>query len=212
MRPISKDAEPTAFTGWKKGGSPDWAPGWDDLDGTAIKSTVKEALLREQGYVCCYCEQPIGKADSHIEHLESRHHFTQRSLDYANLLACCTREEPRVPRHCGSRKGDRSLKVHPLLPDCREYFVFTGLGDVRPTDVPARQELAREAISILGLDIGKLVAMRKKAIDGVMQELAGVEPERARAALARLDERNAQGRNEPFASAILSVFQPHSPA
>lgn len=212
MRPINKGAEPADFTQWKKGESPDWNPGWDDLDGTAIKSTVKEALLREQGYVCCYCEQRIEKADSHIEHLESRHDFPQRSLDYANLLACCTREEPRVPKHCGSRKGHRSLRVHPLLPDCREYFVFNGLGDVRPADVPAHKDMAREAISLLGLDIGKLVAMRKRAIDGFMQALAGVEPERARAVLARMDQPDTQRRNEPFASAILSVFLSRSSA
>ncbi len=102
------------------------------------------------------------------------------------------------------------MKVHPLLPDCREYFVFTGLGDVRPTDVPARKDMAREAISILGLDIGKLVAMRKRALDGFIQALAGVEPERAQALLARIDAQDAQGRNMPFASAILSVVQPRS--
>lgn len=211
MRPISKGAEPADFTQWEKGESSDWSPGWNDLDGTSIKSTVKEALLREQGYVCCYCEQRIEKADSHIEHLESRQDFPQRSLDYTNLLACCTREEPRIPRHCGSRKGARSLKVHPLLPDCREYFIFTSSGDVRPTDVPTHKKKAQEAISILGLDIGKLVAMRKRSIDGFIQALAGVEPERARAALACLDQQDAQGRHEPFASAILSVFQPRSP-
>jgi len=208
MRPINKGSEPADFTQWKKGESPDWNPGWDDLDGTAIKSTVKESLLREQGYVCCYCEQQVKKADSHIEHLESRHDFPQRSLDYTNLLACCTRA-----KHCGSRKGHRSLRVHPLLTDCREYFIFTGSGDVRPTDVPARNEMAREAISILGLDIPKLVAIRRNALDGFIQELEKVEkvePERAKAMLARIDARDEEGRNTPFASAILSVFPPRS--
>lgn len=209
MRPIVKGAEPTDFTQWKKGESPDWNPGWDDFDGKPIKSTVKVALLKEQGDVCCYCEQRIGKADSHIEHLESRHHFPQRSLDYANLLACCTKEEPRVPRHCGSRKADRGLKVHPLLPDCREYFVFTGSGDVRPTEEPTRRAVALEAIAILGLDIRKLVAMRKLAIDGFMQALAGVGPEQAGAALAHIDSKDAEGRNMPFATAIHSALLPH---
>jgi len=212
MRPICKGTEPEEFTLWKKGDSPDWNPGWSDFDGTAIKSKVKEALLQEQGYVCCYCEQRIEKADSHIEHLESRHGTPQRSLDYTNILACCMREEPRVPRHCGSRKGDRTLKVSPLLPDCREYFTFTGFGNVRPTDVPARRAMAEEAITIIGLDIAKLVTMRKRAVDGFIQALAGVTPDQARAVLARIDSRNAQGKNEPFASAILSVLQPRPPA
>jgi uncharacterized protein (TIGR02646 family) len=208
MRPILKGAEPEVFTQWKKGESPDWSPGWDDLDGTPTKSAVKEALLKEQGHVCCYCEQRIQKTDSHIEHLESRHDVPQRSLDYTNLLACCTREEPRIPKHCGSRKGDRALKVHPLLPDCREYFVFTGSGDVRPTDVPAHKEVAREAIAVLGLDVPKLAAMRKMAIDGVIQALAGVEQSQARAVIARIDARDGQGWNAPFTSAILSALQP----
>ena len=102
--------------------------------------------------------------------------------------------------------------MHPLLPDCREYFIFTGSGEVRPTDVPTRREMAQEAITLLGLDIAKLAAMRKRALDGFVQALAGVEPDRARAALAGIDSRDAQGRNEPFASTILSVLQPRPPA
>ncbi|AKJ00477.1 Hypothetical protein AA314_02103 [Archangium gephyra] len=38
-----------------------------------------------------------------------------------------------------------------------------------------------------------------------------MDPEQAREALSRIDTRDEQGQNRPFASAILSVFSPRPP-
>ncbi|REG32826.1 uncharacterized protein (TIGR02646 family) [Archangium gephyra] len=208
MRPIIKGAEPAEFAAWKKRRATHKQPPWDSTeeDWLKAKSQVKEALLNEQGFVCCYCEQRIEYSNAHIEHLESRHTAPKRVFDHANLLASCTKKS-----HCGSLKGSKALRVHPLMPDCREHFVFTSNGNVRPTDNPARRSVAEEAITVLGLGISTLNAQRKSAITGFTQALNGMDPEQAREALSRIDTRDEQGQNRPFASAILSVFSPRPP-
>ncbi|HLM47675.1 MAG TPA: hypothetical protein VK458_27670, partial [Myxococcaceae bacterium] len=103
-----------------------------------------------------------------------------------------------------------TLQIHPLLPNCRDYFVFTSDGNVRPTNDPAHRAMAEETITILGLGIARLNAQRKSAITGFVQTLNGMNQNQRRAMLASIDARKEQGRNEPFASAILSVVQPRS--
>ncbi|OJT21826.1 TIGR02646 family protein [Archangium sp. Cb G35] len=209
MRSIVKGTGSAEFSAWKKRKATHKQPPWDstDEDWLEVKSQVKQALLDEQGFVCCYCEQRIESANSHIEHLESRHTSPKRVFDYTNLLASCTKKS-----HCGSLKGSKALRVHPLMPDCREYFIFTSNGTVQPTDNPTRRSMAEEAIKDLGLGISTLNAQRKSAITGFTQALKGMDPEQAREALSRIDVRDEQGRNMPFASAILSVFPLRPPA
>lgn len=205
MRPISKGPEPADFSHWKRRKRPSKKSPWDTFSGEEpqLKSKLKETLLVEQGYVCCYCEQRIDVSNSHIEHLASRDTTPQRVFDYQNLLACCLK-----PAQCGNLKGNSVLKVHPLLPNCREYFRFIGNGEILPTEAPGSGAMAQEAITTLGLTINALNAQRKSAITAFTQTLSGMNPEQARALLARLDARDEQGRNAPFASAILAVLKP----
>lgn len=203
MRYITKKPEPVKFSIWRKKRTPAEQQAWGSLkseDGALVKSEVKAALLVEQGYVCCYCEQRIEETSSHIEHLASRDDFPKRVFDYSNLLACCQK-----PVQCGSLKGRKEIKVHPLLPDCREHFRFTSDGRILATT-----PVAKEAISILGLGISSLNAQRRCALIGFTDALKGMEPVQARQALARIDEVDSQGKNTPFASAILCVFKPQS--
>jgi uncharacterized protein (TIGR02646 family) len=208
MRHIAKSAEPADFAAWKKQKSTTKQPSWDSIDDDAwanVKHNIKQALLNEQGFVCCYCEQRIETASSHIEHLEPRHSSPKRAFDYTNFLASCTK-----PEHCGSHKGNKTLQIHPLLPNCRDYFVFASDGNVRPTNDPALRAMAEETITILGLGIARLNAQRKSAITGFVQTLNGMNQNQRRAMLASIDARDAQGTNRPFASAVLSVVQPRS--
>ncbi|HYO64541.1 MAG TPA: retron system putative HNH endonuclease, partial [Archangium sp.] len=93
MRPIIKGAEPAELAAWKKRKATHKQPPWDSTeeDWLEARSQVKEALLHEQGFVCCYCEQRIEHSNSHIEHLESRHTAPKRVFDHTNLLASCTK-------------------------------------------------------------------------------------------------------------------------
>lgn len=68
MKYIQKRQEPASFTEWKSKASEDWQPTWEILR-SSEKRDLHDALLREQGYICCYCEMRITQQNSHIEHL-----------------------------------------------------------------------------------------------------------------------------------------------
>lgn len=67
MKYIEKQQEPCVFTNWKAQANDDWQPKYEYLSGE-IKKAVKDTLMSEQGYICCYCERRLTKSDSHIEH------------------------------------------------------------------------------------------------------------------------------------------------
>ena len=69
MRYIQKSQEPSSFAQWKALANEDWQPTWENLQNPE-KNLLKEALLSEQYYVCCYCcgritlKEEINKPDS----------------------------------------------------------------------------------------------------------------------------------------------------
>lgn len=109
-------------------------------------------------------------------------------------------------------KGNAPLDVHPLLPDCREFFIFDSAGGIRPSDDPARTESARRAIQTLGLDIRKLEALRREAIAGVVDILQeDPSDEEIQQFIAVIDSRDADGQHTPFASAVVQVLRAYLP-
>ena len=171
MKHIVKDQNTPDFDGWKASANGDWQPTYEDLSGTT-KKEVKNSLMNEQGYICCYCERRLTDDGSHIEHFNPRSNNAFNPLDYANMLCSCqNRLEQGEPRHCGNLKGDwfdDQLLVSPLDPDCEVHFAYTADGNIKPamkSDAAARMTIVK-----LGLNINKLKALRKKAIEPFLDE------------------------------------------
>ena len=59
-------------------------------DGNAAYDALKNHLVKEQGYICCYCGQRI-ENDNHtaIEHLQPKSSYKIKIFDYNNLIASC---------------------------------------------------------------------------------------------------------------------------
>ena len=171
MKYIEKQVEPPLFTDWKALANDNWQPTYDDLSGNE-KKAVKQALMAEQGYICCYCERQLIDNDSHIEHFKPQSDPSVDPLDYSNLLCSCQDQLKKgVPRHCGNLKEDwfdDELLISPLEPTCKNRFSYTGLGDIEP--VSTDDKAAIETIKRLGLDIPKLNDMRAKAIEPFLDE------------------------------------------
>lgn len=168
MKRIVKDPEPEVFSEWKANDRMAHQPNWNRVR-SPVKQQLHEALMQEQGFLCCYCESSVTADDSHIEHFRPRKKYPAFQFDYDNLLCSCQRElSPGEPRHCGHRKGDwfdENLLVSPLAPNCEERFTFTANGDIFPhRDNDAG---AKETIRKLGLNIDKLRALRAAAVDGL---------------------------------------------
>ncbi|MCU7814974.1 MAG: TIGR02646 family protein [Candidatus Thiodiazotropha sp. (ex Rostrolucina anterorostrata)] len=165
MKQIQKQQEPQLFTEWKAQANDDWQPDFGDLGGDE-KQAVKQALMREQGEICCYCERRLTDDDSHIEHFRPQSDPDVDSLDFGNMLCSCQNRLQRgEPRHCGNSKSawfDKILLISPLDAGCESRFAYNGDGHIKPKlDADGA---ASETIRRLALDIPKLRALRAAAI------------------------------------------------
>jgi uncharacterized protein (TIGR02646 family) len=205
MKHVQKGAEPLEFSYWKALANDDWQPTYDDLSGQT-KKTVKDTLMKEQGYLCCYCECQIDDDDSHIEHFRPQSHADVDPLDFSNFLCSCQNQlQKGVPRHCGNLKGswyDSTLLVSPFDSGCEERFIFTGLGFIEPKQQEDRG--ANETIKRLGLDLPKLNSMRASVIEPFLDDTLSTA-ELQRFVMGYL-QKDSDGRFGEFWSAIRYLF------
>lgn len=110
MRQIIKKREPRSLTEHR-------ASSHADYENYADKQGLREAIVRDQGGICCYCMQRI-KPDERrmkIEHWAAQDTNPERQLDYRNLLGACLggQGHPLAQQHCDTRKGSQALTIHP---------------------------------------------------------------------------------------------------
>lgn len=205
MKFIRKGQEPPELAAWKALSNDNWKPNYDALRGEE-KAAVLEALMREQGSICCYCERRLTEGDRHIEHLVPQCDGSVDGLDFSNLLCSCQdRLCPGEPRHCGNLKGewhDPDLLVSPLDSGCEARFAFLGNGEIRPAH--DGDEGAKTTIRRLGLGIPKLNSMRMGAIEPFLDEAL------TEADLLKFVEQyllpDPNGDYSPFHTTIQSLF------
>lgn len=108
MKKIEKGKEPRSLTEHRaKGG---------DFDGLP-KDELREQLLDEQGFICCYCMKRIPEKDwphTKIEHVKSQKQNPELQLNYRNLLISCTGNEngTKIMRSCDTSKGENNLSFN----------------------------------------------------------------------------------------------------
>lgn len=167
MKQIIKDNEPQEVIDWKALANDDWQPNFDELSG-AEKRAMRRSLLKEQGAICCYCNQDISNDDFHIEHFRPQETFEHLELAYNNLHASCIKnKKPGTPSHCGDAKAnwfDNNLTLSPLN-NYEASFNYLDNGDI----VAANQN-AVEMVSRLKLKDESLKAKRKAEISGILGE------------------------------------------
>ena len=144
---------------------------------------VLEALLAEQGHLCAYTLKRIDLSSAHIEHLKPQHtcrvEDAQRELEnvvlsredvaWHNMVACFPAPNPdAAPKYGAVKKDDWWPAVgvtgfiSPLNADCETRFRFGLNGEITPTI--AGDVAASETIKAIGLDDGRLMELRRRAI------------------------------------------------
>ncbi|MCG7849073.1 MAG: TIGR02646 family protein [ANME-2 cluster archaeon] len=171
MKHIVKDKDTPEFDKWKALDDYEWKKTYDDLVNPE-KKEVKDSLMKEQGYICCYCERRLTDDDSHIEHFNPQSNNAVDTLDYTNMLCSCQDQlEKGEHRNCGNSKGnwfDEDLLISPLDWDCEGHFAYTADGKIHPAN--ESDDAATMTIEKLKLDIGILNDFRKKAIEPFLYE------------------------------------------
>ncbi|MDH6061526.1 TIGR02646 family protein [Chrysosporum bergii ANA360D] len=213
MKYIKKNQEPKEFSSWKALKNDDWKPSWDDNFQAPQKPVVHDALLQEQGFICCYCGMAITRATSHIEHLQPRSSHPHLALQYINLVASCqgeSDEPPPVPVHCGHKKDnwyDEQLLVSPLIPNCAEFFRYPASGEILPTDDPDKKAAAETTIEKLALNIAKLQNMRKLALDAALLGIEDLTDAQIQQLAQHYDQPDSHGQYTPFCQAIAYILR-----
>lgn len=171
---------------------------------SALKSRMKEGLLKEQGFICCYCEIRINDNNSHIEHFRPRSLFPEDLADYNNLLCSCQKNPPKgEPKHCGNKKGnwyEKDLIISPLEKNCEERFRYTFDGRINPAD--ENDDAARETIERLGLNVKKLTDSRKMILEPFIEELNIKSYADIVSEINRLIEIESEGRYPEFCATL----------
>lgn len=205
MKHIVKGAEPDEFAVWKSQACADWQPTWDGLQNPP-KTKLREALITEQGNLCCYCQVQItDNSDSHIEHFKPRSCPAAEDLNYNNLHASCNN-----PQHCGRKKDDwydPELMISPLDSDCEAQFSYTSNGEILAVKKANKQKAAEAMISKLNLNCDGLIRRRRAAIDGVVSVIEALSREEIDEFVRGYSERNRVGKFTPFCMAIVDVLR-----
>ncbi len=209
MKYIEKREEPLNFIKWKKKRKvrEDWCPEWKRLK-KDVKDELMEALLVEQGGICCYCCRDISATKRHIEHFKPQNNCKDR-YDYQNILACCQADKmPGEPWHCGYTKGDwfeNDVIISPLDKNCETYFRYTAAGCIYPQDDTCLPSLS--TIEILNLNDDQLKSMRREAIDGALGDIQDLSSEEIDSLIQGYQSRDINGHFTPFCMAIVHILR-----
>jgi uncharacterized protein (TIGR02646 family) len=162
MKYISKLNEPSALVVFKKKYKEKHKIDaiYDNLY-PRTKKKIKSTLLREQGFICCYCMKSITQGNSHIEHVKPRSLFSLETLNYGNMLVSCNGYNEKG-ENCGHNKKnwwDPIEFVTPLHPDCERIFTYGITGQMSSTTTGGKT-----TISNLNLNSFLLRTARKAAL------------------------------------------------
>ena len=199
---IHKALEPEWFHDWKKQETPDWSPSYDNLRHSE-KEGLKDSLIEEQGYLCCYCGRAIYAGNSHIEHFKPQSKYPELGLAYNNIHASC-----ESVTSCGHKKADRfdeNKCISPLEVE-EGRFVFTLVGEVHPK--VSDDEASKYMIELLNLNDRPLVVKRKKILNAVfsaqsIEKFSSDELQKLRRMYQERDENNGY---QEFRQALTSYI------
>ncbi len=236
MKHIVKNPEPHEFASWKehrreeierktREGNMDVVfgilqnppnPETDTEDAAPYyKNQLREALLKEQGYICGYCTRSISNSHTtKIDHFLPKEIGPYRQLvfAYGNLLACCDggERDKGKPRevYCDTKKGNQDPTnpvqvVSPFDINCESFFEFDEMGKIHAA---SGEERAAKTIEFFGLDARALNVLRKTAIKSFLEESLK-EYEDMASAIDDLRHKSISGTFAPFCTAIISVLR-----
>ena len=161
---------------------------------------LKESLLREQGYICCYCMSRISAERMKVEHFRPRR-YTESVMEYGNLLAACLGISNQY-RHCDTNKADQEISINPTDHRCESIISYRSNGKVKFSE-----EYRADIEDTLNLNNPILIANRKAALDATLDLLKqvdrGFSTGSIEKTLAKFQSKDRDGRYSPFCQVIL---------
>lgn len=194
---IPKGAEPPSLRAYRA------VPGatYDGANFTPVKNDIRDALLRDQSHLCCYCLQRIARSitstgcdesaarvsptvEMKVEHWRPQSQYPTLALDWRNLLGACPGNMGAAPSEqtCDTRKGDAEILLNPLDASHMATLRCTSSGRLESTDPRMQSDLDER----LGLNVAFLTSERRRVLERSLSQL------RARYAGATIPEREVR--------------------
>ena len=167
---------------------------------------LKEALLQEQGHLCCYCLSRIDETKMKVEHWKPRKTYPELILDYSNLMAACEGNFCGE-QHCDTLKGHSELVINPTdkknnVESIIKYRWSTAAIEVNPV-------YQKDVYEIINLNHPILRANRKKALvalEAFIKKGKHTEAEYTRL-LEKFRNRDASGKFNPHCMILIKFLE-----
>jgi uncharacterized protein (TIGR02646 family) len=196
MQHITKSKEPKNFTEKKAKG----IQSFDDLD----KTELRTSLIKEQGYICCYCMNRIidDRNEVRIEHWYPESKSLEendfgRTVNYSNLLLACKGVSEK-DKHCDFNKENNIITVNPLNAAHIDKIKYKADGTI-DSDEP---EFKRDIDIILNLNTDRLKSNRADIYDIVRDQLSIKDGTRTKPEILKILEKwlkkDANGMQKTF--------------
>jgi len=166
MQYIEKSREPKSFTEQKAKG----IQSFDDLE----KTDLRTSLIKEQGYLCCYCMSRIedDRRKVKIEHWYPESESIKegdrgRTIKYSNLLLACCGKYGEY-ECCDTKKGQKIIFVNPQKKNHIKKIKYRKDGTIYSEDADLNDDLNNK----LNLNIKRHKENRRIIYDLVREKLS----------------------------------------
>lgn len=183
---------------------------YDDMR-SDLKTTVKEELLQEQGYLCAYCMCRIQQENSTIEHYRPISVDSALDLEYSNMLAVCPGGAGSTFKNqtCDERRGNTALTVNPLKPMTLSGISYQADGRI----VSSQPQVQADFDNVLNLNLDTLKENRIYALNALKKKLYADFKKRgaSRAAiesyLLQLQHKDKRGKYLPYMGILVAYLE-----
>lgn len=224
MKYIKKSKkEPQVLTEAKAGGG--------DYD-SLRKTTIQEALLEEQGYLCAYCMSRISlelnenyQPKIGIEHFlpqasskkETQEANPKDTLNYSNMLGVCNGKSDEH-LHCDKTEGGKGdgnvklLRLNPLDKNCEKLLKYNFNGTIQSID--GNEDVEYDLNTNLNLNNQKLKENRKIAFDLAWERFKRTHKNKAKwtkqifqAEIDKLKQKDDKDKYAAYCQCLIYLFE-----
>jgi len=189
--------------------------------GTAKISDLKDSLLKEQGYICCYCMQGITETNMKVEHFKSQTTYPHLQLSYGNMLAACKGIGLKDSQHCDTSKGNQEISLDPtnFTKNCERILKYLSNGRIYANDsiIDNNPVIDNDLCKILKLNLQSLCDERRAILKALQKGLEIKSPNNSasKSATIRLlkqklkewSSKDSQGRYRAYCQVAVFYLQ-----
>lgn len=207
---IQKGKEPDSLTAYKK-------QAYASYEGYEEKEELREALLKDQGYICAYCMRRIknDRKSMKIEHwkAQSKLETEEEKLDFRFMLGVCDGCRGSADQYttCDEHRHNAELYVNPLDSTMMDTIGYDRNGHIKSGDSRIDEDLndilnlnCEQALSQIVLNRKNIYAECKNQLMKI--QARGIWKKSTLQKVMRQYERRKDGRNPEYVGVPLFLL------